>query len=108
VSGRARRTEASAALFRPPSREQAEPAAGGTPETSRPRGVRTDPVRSTVDLPPAWHAWLQEFQNELRFTHGLDRQQASRNAVLVALVAEMRTNESLTRAVRARLLREKN
>lgn len=70
--------------------------------------VRTDPVRSTVDLPPAHHAKLAEWADELSVQLGRPpgRRGVTRQAVLAALVAELLVDETIAGRVRKRLREE--
>lgn len=70
--------------------------------------VRTDPVRSTVDLPPAHHARLAEWADELSVQLGRPpgRRGVTRQAVLAALVAELLVDETIAARVRKRLREE--
>lgn len=67
--------------------------------------VRTDPVRSTVDLAPTHHARLTEWAVEVSVELGLPpgRRGVTRQAVLAALVAELLIDETIAGRVRARL-----
>lgn len=88
---------------------QAEPPVDD-PQVSASRAgyVRTDPVRSTVDLPPSHHAqlgtWADEVSVELGRPPG--RRGVTRQAVLAALVAELLVDETISRRVKARLAKE--
>lgn len=96
-----RRRSSEAAASRPPDDPQVP--------VSRLSGyVRTDPVRSTVDLPPAHHAQLGTWADEVSVELGLPpgRRGVTRQAVLAALVAELLVDETIARRVRARLARE--
>lgn len=70
--------------------------------------VRTDPVRSTVDLAPAHHAKLAEWADEVSVQLGLPpgRRGVTRQAVLAALVAELLVDETIAGRVRTRLRQE--
>jgi hypothetical protein len=70
--------------------------------------VRTDPVRSTVDLSPAHHAQLGTWADEVSLQLGRPpgRRGVTRQAVLAALVAELLTDETMARRVAARLAQE--
>lgn len=71
--------------------------------TARPlrRPPRTEPVRSTVDLPPAHHRKLNEWADETAWQLG--RKRITRQAVLSALVARLLTDETLARKITADL-----
>lgn len=67
-----------------------------TPAT-RPRAVRVDPIRSTVDLAPARHNALSELQDWLSTELGLPigRRGIGRNDVLDELVALVLTDQNV-------------
>jgi hypothetical protein len=70
--------------------------------------VRTDPVRWTVDLPPARDAAAKAWRDETSVQLGLPpgRRGVTNQALLAALVAELLSDESMARRVRARLAQE--
>jgi hypothetical protein len=95
------------------SRQAAEPAAPPADDPQVPASrlggyVRTDPVRSTVDLPPHHHAKLAEWADELSVQLGRPpgRRGVTRQAVLAALVAELLVDETIAGRVRKRLREE--
>jgi hypothetical protein len=95
------------------ARQPAEPAAPVPDDPQVPPArlggyVRTDPVRSTVDLPPAHHAKLAEKQDEWSIEFGLPpgRRGVTRQAVLAAAVAELLVDATIAGRVKARLARE--
>lgn len=70
--------------------------------------VRTDPVRWTVDLPPARDAAAKAWRDETSVQLGLapGRRGVTNQALLSALIAELLTDETMARRVRARLAKE--
>jgi hypothetical protein len=67
----------------------------------RRRPPRTDPVRSTVDLPPAHHRKLNEWCDELAWQLGQKR--ITRQTVLAGLVELLLTDETTARRLQAQL-----
>lgn len=80
----------------------AEPNGAAPP---RPRQVRTDPIRSTVDLPPAHHDKLATLADEWSTELGLPigKRGVTRKDVLEELVALVLTDETVARRLLARL-----
>lgn len=84
-------------------------AGGSTPNgvapLPAPRQVRTDPVRSTVDLPPVHHDRLAQLADEWSVELGLPigKRGVTRKDVLEELVALVLTDEAMARRLFARL-----
>lgn len=77
------------------------------PQVPRPRPVRTDPVRGTVDLSPAHHdqlgIWMDEASVELGLPIG--KRGVTKQDTLAAAVRAILTDEMVSRRVRG-LLRQ--
>lgn len=67
------------------------------------RPPRTEPVRSTVDLAPGRHHWLDEWQADTAWQLGTKVRHVSRQAVLDELVAELQSSATLQRILAERL-----
>jgi len=83
-------------------------AAGAEPNGVAPpraRQVRTDPVRSTVDLPPVHHDQLAQLADEWSTELGLPigKRGVTRKDVLEELVALVLTDETVARRLLTRL-----
>ncbi len=105
----AKLTEAEQALDRAETALGAQPPDDPQVPPARLGGyVRTDPVRSTVDLPPAHHARLAEWADEVSVELGRPpgRRGVTRQAVLAALVAELLVDATIAGRVRKRLAQE--
>lgn len=92
---------------RPAAPAAADDTAEPPPPAARAGYVRTDPVRSTVDLPPTHHAQLGTWADELSVQLGLapGRRGVTRQAVLAALVAELLVDATIQGRVAKRLRR---
>lgn len=83
-------------------------AAGAEPDgVAPPRYVRTDPVRSTVDLPPVHHDHLKQLEAEWSVALGLPigKRGVTRKDSLEGMVALILSDETVARRLLA-LLRE--
>jgi len=105
---RAQREAAARALQRRQAPAEPPPDDSQVPASRLGGYVRTDPVRWTVDLPPARDAaakvWRDEMSVQLGLTPG--RKGITNQALLAALVAELLTDETTARKVAARLAKE--
>lgn len=98
-----RRLEAAEAAQRRLNAAGAEP--DGVAPPTRARHVRTDPVRSTVDLPPVHHDQLAGLADEWSVELGLPigKRGVTRKDVLEEMVALLLTDETVARRLLARL-----
>lgn len=76
-----------------------------TTEPAPAQYVRTDPVRSTVDLAPVRHASLSTWCDEASVALGVPpgRRGVTRDMALNAMVAVLLTDETTSRRVQAQL-----
>lgn len=95
IRAQARRVQASS---RPAPVDSPEAAASAP---ARPSGVRTKPVRRTVDLSPHHHAMLTQWCSETAIQLGTAR--VTGQDVMAALVGRLLTDETLARKIRADL-----
>lgn len=114
MSTAAERRAATAAKFRPPGAPVRTPEVD--PDAPRPdddpevplavRGVRpprTDPVRLTVDITPARHRWLLEWEADVAWRAGTKSRDVSNQLVLEALLGELHESVRLQEAIERRV-----
>jgi hypothetical protein len=116
MSTAAERAAATAAKFARPVGERAGGAVEPAPDTApRPdddpqvpaarsgRPPRTDPIRHTVDVMPADHRWLEEWEADTAWQLGVKSRDVSHQLVHESLLREMKVDATMQRKVFARI-----